>query len=130
MAQKKVDNIEEVWTGNWSTQRVHRLVAIAFIPNTENKPFINHINGIKTDNRVENLEWCTNTENIRHGFRTGLYKPRKGVDHPRAKLSTDDIIKIRSMYPGQTYTKIASEFSIVFSAAYNIVNRKRWNHIP
>lgn len=89
-----------------SSRLLHRLVAQAFIPNPENKATVNHINGNKTDNRVENLEWMTFVENVKHGWKTGLIKGvnhgnyRKGKDAPRARavIATNDGGEIIARY--------------------------------
>lgn len=93
--------------GKHYTKTIHRLVAKAFIPNLENKPQVNHINGIKTDNGVENLEWCTCSENIKHAFDTGLKKSNKGVNNPMyGKHHTEETKKkIGGVHKGKTGEK-------------------------
>lgn len=61
--------------GNYKMGLIHRFIAKKYIPNPENKTQINHKNGLKNDNRICNLEWCTSSENIQHAYDTGLKKP-------------------------------------------------------
>lgn len=66
--------------GKAKTHKVHRLVALAFIPNPNNYPFINHKDENKTNNRVENLEWCNHSMNLVHAYRNGLNKNERPVE--------------------------------------------------
>lgn len=108
---------------------LHRLVAIVFVKNPDNKPFVNHINGVKTDNRSENLEWCTCKENIIHAFKTGLKTGVRGEKNNLTKLTKEDVLKIRELYPEVSLKKLAIMFSTSISNVYHIINRSTWNHI-
>lgn len=110
--------------------KVHRLVAQAFIPNIDKKPVVNHINGIKNDNRVENLEWCTSSENTNHAMRIGTLKI-KGEDSYASKLKEEDIEVIFKLRyeDGWTLEKIANNYNVGYKAIHKIVKAQRWKHI-
>ncbi len=75
------------------TFKVHRLVLLTFLPNPLNLPYVNHRNGIKDDNRLDNLEWCTQTQNVRHAFNMGLIC-MKGSDNPKSIVSEELVHEI------------------------------------
>lgn len=91
---------------------IHRLVAIAFLENPENKPQVNHINGIKDDNRVENLEWCTNLENQKHSVETGLrYSIRDRI--ATTKIKNEEYPAIRKRIDlGESLNSIAKSYQV------------------
>lgn len=107
--------------------RVHREIAIAFIPNPDNLPQVNHIDGNKLNNNVSNLEWCTAQYNSRHAYDMGLAKPTRGHKHIQSKLSKEDreyILANYSRYDKRnTGRALAEKFGVDKMQIYRVVKR-------
>jgi len=108
---------------------VHRLVAETFLPHDNDKTCVNHIDGNKLNNALENLEWCTYSENMKHAIENGLdHIPKlSGENHPNSKLKLSDVLKIKkSKNKNVKASIIAKEYNVTPEQIYNIWNGKQW----
>ena len=108
--------------------KIHRLVATAFIDNRESKPEVNHLNGIKSDNRRDNLEWATRLENMRHAARIGLRDDimPAGEKHYGSKISDERIFEMQKLYDqGVRPTELASMFNVTLANTYDLAKGVR-----
>jgi uncharacterized protein YerC len=108
--------------GKIKTLRFHRLLAECFIPKIIGKDFVNHKNGIKTDNRLENLEWCTKKENAIHAYKNNICNN----NHIRKYDKSIDVEIINMRKKRYTYKEIAKKLNISFSKINNVLNKKNW----
>ena len=112
--------------GNNKIYKIHRLVAQAFIPNPNNKPQINHIDGLKNNNHYKNLEWATSSENLKHAFASGL-RSHKGENHPMCKLTKADVLLIRSRE--HTNQQLSTMLGVSPKYITEVRIKRRWKHI-
>jgi hypothetical protein len=114
---------------NKITIGVHRLVAFAFLDNIFNLPEVNHINTLRDDNRVENLEWVTKSENVTHTYYMGN-KSVKGSKNPSAKLSDKDVEIIKDLYATGKYSfaSIGRHFNVKYNCIADIIKGNTWNN--
>ena len=111
---------------------IHRLIAIYFIPNPENKKFINHIDGNPSNNDINNLQWCTKSENGIHAYKIGLnYNNHNLGEKHYTSILNDNIVKdIRNRYKnGERQCDISKDLNLSTAHINNIVLNKIWKHI-
>ena len=109
---------------------VHRLVACAFLNNGQDSAlFVNHIEGVKTNNHVDNLELVTFSENINHAYKSGLMP--SGEKHTWAKLTANDVRQIRDDFDlgRSNINRLAKKYKVAFDTIKFIVRRQTWKHI-
>jgi hypothetical protein len=110
----------------------HRVVCIAAHgPPPNPNAQVNHKNGKKQDNRPENLEWVSPSENVRHAVRLGLMPDKRGTAHPNARLTDGDVRMIRAMKrDGARTVDIARCFDLATNHVLRLCNGESWGHLP
>ena len=110
---------------------VHRILAQIFLPNPLNLPEVNHKNGIKTDNKIENLEWVSKSENMQHAHKIGLIVREPGEKNYNKKLNNEQVLEIRKMYATGNYSqrKLGEIFKVDRGNIHYITSRKTWSNI-
>jgi hypothetical protein len=111
------------------TSSIHRLVALAFIPNPENKNSVNHKNTIKKDNFISNLEWNTQKENVNHAYDNNLVPFMQGERHGASKLTEKDVLEIRSLRGIISGVELSKRYNISTSVICAIFKKRIWKHI-
>ena len=111
------------------TKLPHRLIAKTFLDNPHNKPEVNHKNGVKSDNRLVNLEWNTRSENQKHSITIGL-RSAKGVKNSQSKLSKNEVLEIRNkIKKGFSGKKLSEKYGVSQQTISNIKSKYSWAHI-
>ena len=106
---------------------IHVLVANSFIENPNNKSQVNHRNGDKKDNRAENLEWVTPSENIKHAYKNNLISNYKGQDNHRAKLTNEIVEECKKLHSnGLSTYKIAKIYNVSQSVIWKAVTNRSY----
>lgn len=108
---------------NRKDQFVHRLVAIAYLPNPENKQTVNHIDGNKENNHVTNLEWCTRSENSQHAYDTGLKKPYTGIKDRGNNKFADEWYELFNQ--GMSLRKIGKQYNVSHHTILRTINKRK-----
>ncbi|MFL2028113.1 HNH endonuclease family protein [Loigolactobacillus zhaoyuanensis] len=114
---------------NYNNIKVHRAVALVFIPNPNNLPQVNHIDGNKENNTVSNLEWISNIDNMHHAFTHGLMHPAKGEQQAMHKLTVEKVLEIRSIYPAKSMGCLAKEYGVSTQLIFRVIHRLNWKFI-
>lgn len=115
--------------GKPSKKYVHRIIAQSFIDNQNNKKEVNHIDCNKLNNNIMNLEWTTRKENLQHSYDNGL--KREHEKHGMAKLTKNEVLKIRKLYKSKKYSyrQLSEMYNVSMSCISMIVTNRNWRNL-